>query len=209
MAEIKKEIKNRVPLLSILLIAGLLIAGIGTALGAGEILKFNGKEVSASVMTNEDGIDVATIREDGKVVKKFTLPESSENHTIETYTIETSDGEVAIGKMTDEEMEKHQAEAEAEKNEFLEIAKKDSRVKELIDGKAYEIVSMSTSGTVKGETETAILMLKIEGKYYELTIDSNSKTVKSIEEKSSAENCYYGGPIPCEDLPLRGSHAPK
>lgn len=203
----KTEMKNRLALLSILLVAGLLMAGIGSALGVGNLLKFAGKQVSASVMTNEDGMDVVTIREDGKVVKEFTLPESSED-----YTIETSDGKIVIGKMTKEEMKKHQAEAEAEKNEFLEIAKKDNRVKELIDGKAYEVVGMSTSGTAKGETETAILILKVEGKYYEVTIDLNSETVKSIEEQSSAvtENCYGpNGPIDCSKLPLHGSHAPK
>ena len=127
----KDEMKNRLALLSILLIAGLVMAGIGTALGAGDILKFAGKRVSASVMTNEDGMDEVTIREDGKVVKGFLLEDSG------NYTIETSDGKIviAIWKMTKEEMKKHQAEAEAEKNEFLEIAKKDSRVQELIDGK--------------------------------------------------------------------------
>ena len=203
----KDEMKNRLALLSILLVAGLLMAGIGTAIGAGNLLKFAGKQVSASVMTNEDGMDVVTIREDGKVVKEFTLPESSED-----YTIETSDGKIVIGKMTKEEMKKHQAEAEAEKNEFLEIAKKDSRVQELIDGKAYEVVGISTSGAVKGETKTAILMLEVEGKYYEVTIDLNSETVKSVEEKSSAVigNCYGpNGPIDCSKLPLHGLHAPR
>ena len=196
----KREMKNRLTLLSVLLVAGLLMVGIGTALGAGDLLKFAGKEVSASVMTNEAGMDVVTIREDGKVVKEFTLPESSGD-----YTIETSDGKIVIGKMTKEEMEKHQAEAEAEKNEFLEIAKKDSRVEELIDEKDYKVVGMSTSGTVKGETETAILMLEVEGKYYEVTIDLNSETVKSVEEKNSGvtEGCYGPeGPIDCSELPV-------
>jgi len=107
----KDEMKNRLALLSILLIAGLVMAGIGTALGAGDILKFAGKRVSASVMTNEDGMDEVTIREDGKVVKGFLLEDSG------NYTIETSDGKIviAIWKMTKEEMKKHQAEAEAEK----------------------------------------------------------------------------------------------
>jgi len=195
----KGKMNNRLALLSVLFVAGLLMAGIGTALGAGNLLKFAGKQVSASVMTNEDGMDVVTIREDGKVVKEFTLPESSED-----YTIETSDGKIVIGKMTKEEMERHQAEAEAEMNEFLEIAKKDSRIKELIDGEDYKVSSMSTSGSVKGESDTAILVLEVEGQYYEVTIDLNSKTVESIEEKSSGvtENCYGpDGPIDCSELP--------
>lgn len=193
------KMKNRVALLSMLLVLGLLMAGIGTALGAGNLLKFAGKQVSASVMTNEDGLDVVTIREDGKVVKEFILPESSGD-----YTIETSDGKIVIGEMTKEEMEKHQAEAEAEKNELLEIAKKDSSVQELISGRDYKVVGMSTSGTVKGESDTAILVLEVEGKYYEVTIDLNSETVESVEEKSSGvtEICYGPeGPIDCSELP--------
>jgi len=198
------EMKNRLALLSVLLVAGLLMAGIGTALGAGDLLKFAGKQVSASVITNEDGMNVITIREDGKVVKEFTLPESSED-----YTIETSDGKIVIGKMTKEEMEKHQAEAEAEKNEFLEIAKKDSRVQELISGKDYKVIGMSTSGAVKEESDTAILVLEVEGKYYEVTVDLNSKTVESIEEQALGvtENCYGpDGPIDCSELPQKSRY---
>jgi len=191
------EMKNRLALLGILLVTGLLMAGIGTAIGAGSLLKFAGKQVRAVAMN-----DQLKIYEDNKLVKEITLPEGE-------YVWESSGYKIVLHKMTAEEMKKHQAEAEAEKNEFLEIAKKDGRVRELIDGKAYEVVSVSTIGTVKGETKTAILMLEVEGKYYEVTIDLNSKTVKSVEEKSSAviENCYGpNGPVDCSKLPLHGPY---
>jgi len=73
-------------------------------------------------------------------------------------------------------------------------------VQELIDGKTYKVVSISTSGTAEGETETAILMLEIDGKYYEVTIDLNSETVKSVERSSGVIENYYE--------PSRG-HTPK
>ncbi|MCK4555459.1 MAG: hypothetical protein KAT83_02535 [Candidatus Aenigmarchaeota archaeon] len=186
----EKEVKNRIGLLSILLIAGLLMAGIGTALGAGDILEFAEKQVSASVMTQKDGSSVVTIWEDDKVVNEFILPESSED-----YIINSSNSKIVIGKMTEEEMEKHQVEAETEENKVLEIAKKDSRVQKLISGKEYNVIGISTSGAVRGETETAILMLDVEGKYYEVTIDLNSETVKSVEEQTSGriEGCYGSG----------------
>jgi hypothetical protein len=99
----KGKIKNRLALLSILLIVGLLIAGMGTALGAGDLLKFSGKQVIASVTTNEDGMQVVTIREDGKVVKEVTLPEGSEGKPL---TIKgSSDGTMVISQVSEEEIE--------------------------------------------------------------------------------------------------------
>ncbi|RKY95698.1 MAG: hypothetical protein DRQ03_08525 [Candidatus Hydrothermota bacterium] len=59
----KGEMKNRLALLSILLVAGLLMAGMGTVLGAGNLLRFAGKQVSAVAMN-----DQLKIYEDGKLV---------------------------------------------------------------------------------------------------------------------------------------------
>jgi len=44
----KGEMKNRLALLGILLVAGLAMAGIATALGAGNLLKFAGKTSQCS-----------------------------------------------------------------------------------------------------------------------------------------------------------------
>jgi len=202
----EKNMRNRVALLGALLVTGLVLAGLGTALGVGDVLKFAGKEISASVMTNEDGMDVVTIREDGKVVKEVTLPEGE-------YTWETSNHKLVLHKMTPEEMEKRQAEHEAEMNEWLEIANKDSRVQELTNekgiqykGEEYNVISAVSS------KDEVVLGVDIEGKWYKITIDLNSETVKSIEkhESPSMSTCYGPeGPIPCEELPLHGPHAPK
>ena len=91
--------------------------------------------------------------------------------------------ESVLGNLSKEEAEKAEAEHEAEFNEWLEIAKKDERVQELIAGKEYEIVS--TGEVFSQEGRTAILTLKVDEKYYEITINMNSETVESVEEQSS------------------------
>jgi len=98
----KGKIKNRLALLSVLLIAGVLMSGIGTVLGAGDLLKFSGKQVSASVTTNEEGIQVVTIREDGKVVKEVTLPEGSEGKPLTIKS--SSDGTMEIIQVSEDEI---------------------------------------------------------------------------------------------------------
>ena len=89
--------------------------------------------------------------------------------------------EPVFGPLPKEEAEK--AEHEAEFNEWLEIAKKDERVQELIAGKEYEIVSTGQLFSEKGRM--GILTLKVEEKYYKITIDLSSETVESVEEQSS------------------------
>ena len=194
----KGEMKNRLALLSILLVAGLLMAGIGTALGAGNLLKFAGKQVSAVAVN-----DQLKIYEDGKLVKEITLPEGE-------YTVETSGHKIVFRKMTKEEIEKAQAEHEKEMEKWIEIANKDSRVQELTNGKGIQ--SKDIISAITGSGDEVILTVKVEGKYYKITIDLNSETVKSIEEQSSAvtRNCYGPkGPIDCNKLALHGPHAPK
>ena len=88
-----------------------------------------------------------------------------------------------FGNLSKEVAEKAEAEHEAEFNKWLEIAKKDERVQELIAGKEYEIVS--TAQLFGGEGRTAILTLKVEEKYYKITINMDSETVESVEEQSS------------------------
>jgi len=194
----KGEMKNRLALLSILLVAGLLMAGIGTAIGAGNLLKFAGKQVSAVAMN-----DQLKIYEDGKLVKEITLPKGE-------YTIETSGHKIVFRKMTKEEIEKAQAEHEKEMEKWIEIVNKDSRIQELTNGKGIQ--SKDVVSAITGSGDEVTLTVKVEGKYYKITIDLNSETVKSVEEQSSAviRNCYGpDGPINCSKLPLHGQHAPK
>ena len=180
----KKNTKRRVALLGALLVAGMVLAGLGTAFGAGAVFQEKAKEFRAIVIS-----DQVTIYEDGKVALNFTLPEG------ENYTWETRDHAIHIGIMTDEEMEKRQAEAETEMNRFLEIAKKDSRVQELIEGKEYNVTGMGSTGFRDGKkVDTAFLMLEVEGKYYVVTIDMNSETVKAVEEQQSPAGGFITGP---------------
>jgi len=192
------KMKNRLALLSTLLVAGLLMAGVGTALGAGNLLKFAGKEISAVAMN-----DQLKIYEDGKLVKEVTLPEGE-------YTIETSGHKIVFQKMTSEEIEKAQAEHEKEMKKWIEIANKDSRIQELTNGEGIQ--AKDVVNAITGSEDEVILTLKIEDKYYKITISLNSETVKLIEEQSSAviRNCYGPeGPIDCSKLPLHGPHAPR
>ena len=85
--------------------------------------------------------------------------------------------------VVNESIEKARAEHEAELNEWLEIAKKDERVQELIAGKEYEVVSTGQLFSEKGRM--AILTLKVEDKYYKITLNMNSETVESVEEETS------------------------
>jgi hypothetical protein len=181
----EKSRRNRVALLGALLVIGLVLAGLGTALGVGEVFQGVEKTFSAVVITSQ-----VTISEDGKVVQNFTLPEGEGYN----YTWETSEGAIHIFKMPKEEMEKRQAEAEAQMDRFLEIAKKDSRVQELIEGKEYHVTGTGTGFKDGKKVDTALLMLDVEGKYYVVTIDMNSETVKSVEEQQSPTGGFITGP---------------
>ena len=186
--------KNRIGLLSVLFVTGLLIAGMGTALGAGDVLKFAGKEIRAVAMGDE-----VALYEDGKLIESFALSES------ETYIWESSDHKLVMGKMTAEEMEQMQADHEAEMNNWLEIVNEDSRIQELTNGEGikYKGEKYGILGAMNTEDEV-ILTVNIEGKFYEITIDLNSETVESVEEQSSGMRSYcYGpdGPIDCNELP--------
>ena len=179
-SKMKSKMKNRLALLSILLVAGLVMAGTATALGAGGLLKFAGKEVSVVTINNQ-----LKIYEDGKLVKEITLPKGE-------YTIETSGYKIVFHKMTPKEIEKAQIEHERELNKWLEIANKDSRIQELTNGKGIHKKD-AVWAIIDGDI--AILTVKVEGKYYKITIDLNSETVKSVEEQSSGrtEICYGAG----------------
>jgi len=77
-SKMKGKMKNRLALLSILLVAGLAMAGIATAFGTGSLLKFAGKEVRV-VATGEQ----LKIYENGEVVKEIPISEGEYTFTIE------------------------------------------------------------------------------------------------------------------------------
>ena len=192
-------IKNRLALLSILLVAGFAMASIATVFGAGNIVKFAGKEISAVAIN-----DQLKIYEDGKLVKEVTLPEGE-------YTIETSGHKIVFHKMTKEEIEKAQAEHEKEMEKWIEIANKDSRIQELTNGNGIGKDNVITAAESINKEEI-VLGVEIEGKWYKIIIDLNNETVKSIEEHESPRisTCYGPeGPIDCSKLPLHGPYAPR
>ena len=67
---------------------------------------------------------------------------------------------------------------ETEFDYLLEIAKKDSRVQELIEGKEYDVVIVTT----KIDEDVVLMLLKIEGTYYKITIDVSRETVQEVEK---------------------------
>lgn len=170
----EERMKNRLVLLGSLLMIGLTLAGIGSALGAGTMLQGNPNVFGAEMNGNQ-----VTIYEDGRAIQNFTLPDGEE------YTWKTSGGEIHIGNGTG--MRGNQAEREAELNKSINIARNDSRVQELIAGKDYKIIFAGGEGKVGTENkmDTAALTINVEGKYYRITLDMNSETVKSIEEQAS------------------------
>ena len=75
---------------------------------------------------------------------------------------------------------KRDAEREAEMDNLFEFAKKDSRVKELIEGKNYEVGASHRSEG--GGTDLALTSIEVEGEWHIIAMDMNdNKTVKSIK----------------------------
>lgn len=74
-------------------------------------------------------------------------------------------------------------------NKLLEIAKRDSRVQELVEREDYRVAAI---GRIVGigqqgnhDESVAILTLEVKGRYYLVTIDLDSEMVKSVEERVS------------------------
>jgi len=160
------EIKKRLALLSILLVAGLAMAGVATTLGASDTLKFTESEVSVLLAPKDGKI---TIKVDGKVVKETILP-----YDISKYKCawEISGNEIRV-------VVHAPAEFENKVSKWLEIANKDSRIQKLTDGEGIQSEDVDT---IMFSNNEVILTVNINGKYYKITIDLNSETVKSIEE---------------------------
>ena len=168
------EMKNRLALLSILLVTGLVMAGIVTVSGASNSLKFAGKKVKLVAMGEQ-----LKIYMDGKVVKELTLSEEGEyNFTVEAAGHKLQH-KITIHKMTGEEIKEAQAEHEKMMNKWLEIANKDSRIQELTNG---EGIQPKDAVWAESYGDEVTLTVKVKGEYYKITIDLNNEKVKSVEE---------------------------
>lgn len=104
----ENKMKNRMALLGVLIVGGIVAAGVGTAFGAGALLQ-SGTNISSDVKTNADGTKTVTVKHDGKVVQESTLPAGSGPVVIQSG----SDGKIVVSQPTEEEMQKMDAEAEA------------------------------------------------------------------------------------------------
>ena len=197
----KSKMKNGLALLSILVVAGVVMAGIATVSGTSNLLKFAGKEVRIVAIGEQ-----LKIYENGKVVKEIPISEGEYTFTIKGGGHKLRH-KLVIHKMTEEEIEKAQAEHKRKMSKWLEIVNKDSRIKELTNGKGIHPEDLINA--ITSDEHKVILTVRVEGKYYKITIDLNSETVKSIEEQNSSitESCYGpNGPIDCSKLPL---HRPQ
>ncbi|MDW7727503.1 MAG: hypothetical protein SCH70_10430 [Candidatus Methanoperedens sp.] len=199
----EERIRNRLALLGSLLVVGLMLAGIGSALGAGTVLQ----KPDLFLAKISDGNIV--ISKNNEVIDTLTLEEGK------NYTLDTSGGSIRIGYLTKEEMERAQAKRSVELNKLIEIAKKDGEVQKLIEGKNYTVIGTGLAGFSnqiymskpnengtfdliaphEGKEKIGFVGLEIEGKYYKVMIDLNSETVKSIEEQASPVMtvCYGEG----------------
>lgn len=170
----EKKMRNRMALLGVLLLAGFLMAGIGTALGTGKAFQGRPDVFSASVVDGQ-----VVVSKNGEVVDRLAAPADSENITIET----SNGGVIVMGRLTSEEIKKQQAEHEAELNSLLESAKKDAGVQSLIAGKNYTVIGaagMGQSGT--NRNKISVLILKVEDKYYKITISENGSVLSVLED---------------------------
>lgn len=190
----EKRMKNRLMLLSILFIAGLLIAGLFIILGV----------PVRTVVTSSEGVSVAiegnqgTIYKDGKVLQTFTLPrsyfEGEEDYEYTWNSSNISVGGIRIGKKVIKKVEI----PEAQLNELIEIAKKDNRVWKFIEGKEYKVTAATidpirekNDTRIYGEDQEALIVFEVEGKYYQIRINLLSKTVWEVREQASRAVIFY------------------
>ena len=152
-------------------IIALLASGTAVAIVAYSVNHYEKLSMATDIETESSSSEPIIVANES-IEKSEEIPGISQNQE-----------ESVLGNLSKEEIEKAQAEHEAEFNEWLEIAKKDERVQELIAGKEYEVVS--TGEVFIQEGRMAILTLKVEEKYYEITINMGSETVESVEEQSS------------------------
>ena len=179
----KKEMKSKTALLCGLLVLGLTLVGVGSAFGAGAAFQGDADVVGAKLVN-----DTIEISRNDHVIEILTLPEGKDGFSMEI--VADSGGQlIYIGCLTEVELEEHRAEHQMQLDGWLEIAEKDSRVQEIIDGKEYNVVASGQSFGPEGST--AFLLFDVEGEYYKVTIDLDSETVKSVEEQDSGDGSIY------------------
>ena len=196
----EERMKNQLTVLSILFIAGLLIAGLFIVFVV----------PVKTVVTSSEGVNVSidgdqgTIYKDGKVLQTFTLPrsyfEGEEDYEYTWNSPNISEGGIRLGKKVIKNIEI----PEVQLNELIEIAKKDNRVLEFIDGKEYKVTAATidpmrdrNDSRTYGEDKEALIVFEVEGKFYQVRINLLGKKVWQVREQplGSVIFHYYRGRV--------------
>lgn len=184
----KRRMKNRLALLCILLIAGLLIAGLFIVLSIPVRTEITSSEGFSVTIEDTQG----TIHKDGKILQTFTLPrsyfEGDEDYEYTWNSPNVSEGGIRIGKKVIKKVEI----PEAQLSELIEISKEDDRVWEFIEGKEYKVTAATIDPLKeKNENQDALMVLEVESKYYQIRINLLSKTVLDVREQASGAAIIY------------------
>ncbi|ODS37408.1 hypothetical protein BEH94_04615 [Candidatus Altiarchaeales archaeon WOR_SM1_SCG] len=157
----KNKIKNRIGMIGVLLVAGFVLAVIGNALGAGELIQGTPKlfetDIAKVVVTENQVI----VYKDGKVVQNFTLPKEQTEFVIENSTTAKEICAQEHGgnsSACDKEIEEYKNASETviefikaqisdermatREEKILAIINESSRVREIIEGKKYEMAGI-------------------------------------------------------------------
>ena len=154
--------KNRLALLSILLVAGFAIASMATAFGVGGLLIFEEKKIGLMAVGGK-----LRVCEDGHVVKELNMQEGE-------YIVERFGNRLKLRRVM-----KATPETKEKINESIEIANRDSRIRELTNDNGLRQENVDTAVINGNEIK---LTVKIGDKCYEIVVDLENETVKSIKE---------------------------
>jgi len=180
-----KEMKKRMIMLGGLVILGIMLAIVGNTLGAGELIHDAINKITGTTKVVVEGNN-ATIYEDGTIIGKVELKETKEGSNTDKDNYKHPD--IFELNMTKEKWLEENRNIEIDMNKtrdkMFEIAKKDSRVKELTEGKDYILVGGGTMMARNNTHELRLntLVIEVNGKSYEITIDANAEKVLSVKE---------------------------
>lgn len=192
--------KKRMIMLGGLVILGIMLAIAGNTLGAGELIHDAINKITGTTKVVVEGNN-ATIYEDGTIIGKVELREIKEGgdsnnpeNTPYGHYIDLLMPNMTKEKWLEENLNSERRMNETMKtcetmnNKTFEIAKKDGRVKELIEGKEYKLLGSGTAIVYKTDNNKSYelrldtLLIEVDGKEYEITIDTNGEKVLSINE---------------------------
>jgi hypothetical protein len=183
----EKKMKNRIALLCCLVVAGLILASIGNIFGVGDLLR-GGKKGILNLPEHEGvpekWIEIA--QKDSRIQEIIEGKEWSicgkgiyefNGMNVASLMFEVEDRCYEIKIDLDNERiigieERHFG------HPWIEIAQKDSRIQEIIEGKEWEMHVLGDSPI--GEQNDILLKLCAGGKNYSVTINPDNKVVTSL-----------------------------